>query len=53
MRMSHAKKALLGYGVFLLASSSEAHQIWYEQPPGQPLALYYGEYDKNLSLIHI
>lgn len=48
MRMSHAKKALLGYGVFLLASSSEAHQIWYEQPPGQPLALYYGEYDKNM-----
>lgn len=47
MRMSNAK-ALLGYGVFMLASSSEAHQIWYEQPPGQPLALYYGEYDKNM-----
>lgn len=47
MRMSNAK-ALLGYGAFLLAGSSEAHQIWYEQPPGQPLALYYGEYDKNI-----
>ncbi|MBK5395329.1 DUF4198 domain-containing protein [Pseudomonas sp. TH39(2020)] len=47
MRMSNAK-ALLGYGAILLASSSEAHQIWYEQPPGQPLALYYGEYDKNM-----
>ena len=47
MRMSNAK-ALLGYGALLLASSSEAHQIWFEQPPGQPLALYYGEYDKNM-----
>ena len=47
MRMSNAK-ALLGYGVFLLAASSEAHQIWYEQPPGQPLSLYYGEYEKNV-----
>ncbi|MEX5688245.1 MULTISPECIES: DUF4198 domain-containing protein [Pseudomonas] len=47
MRMSNAQ-ALLGFGVFMLASSSEAHQIWYEQPPGQPLALYYGEYEKNI-----
>ncbi|MHA3737225.1 DUF4198 domain-containing protein [Pseudomonas sp. Eth.TT006] len=45
--MSNAK-ALLGYSVFLLAGSSEAHQIWYEQPPGQALSLYYGEYDKNM-----
>lgn len=35
MRMSNAK-ALLGYSVFLLAGSSEAHQIWYEQAPGKP-----------------
>ena len=47
MRMSNAK-ALLGYGAFMLATASEAHQIWYEQLPGQPLALYYGEYDKNV-----
>lgn len=47
MRMSNAK-ALLGYSVFLLAGSSEAHQIWYEQAPGQALSLYYGEYDKNM-----
>lgn len=47
MRMSNAK-ALLGYSVILLAGSSEAHQIWYEQPPGQSLSLYYGEYDKNM-----
>ncbi|MGY3172472.1 hypothetical protein ACVWYU_001849 [Pseudomonas sp. TE12234] len=33
MRMSNAK-ALSGYSVFMLASSSEAHQIWYEQPSG-------------------
>ncbi len=47
MRMSNAK-ALLGYTVFLLAGSSEAHQIWYEQRPGRALSLYYGEYDKNM-----
>jgi len=47
MRMSNAK-ALLGYGALMLATASEAHQIWYEQLPGQPLALYYGEYDKNV-----
>ncbi|NVZ20805.1 DUF4198 domain-containing protein [Pseudomonas costantinii] len=47
MRMSNAK-ALLGYGALMLATTSEAHQIWYEALPGQPLALYYGEYDKNV-----
>ena len=47
MRMSNAK-ALLGLGALMLATTSEAHQIWYEQLPDQPLALYYGEYDKNV-----
>lgn len=47
MRMSNAK-ALLGLGALMLANTGQAHQIWYEQLPGQPLALYYGEYDKNV-----
>lgn len=41
-------KTLLGLGAWMLASGSQAHQIWYEYIPGQPLTLYYGEYDKNM-----
>ncbi|WP_268798579.1 DUF4198 domain-containing protein [Pseudomonas huanghezhanensis] len=40
--------ALLGYGALLLASTAQAHQIWFEQTAQQPLALYYGEYDQNM-----
>lgn len=41
-------KALLTFSALLLASAAQGHQIWFEQPPQQPLALYYGEYDKNM-----
>jgi len=41
-------KALLACSALLLAGAAQAHQIWFEQPPQQPVALYYGEYDKNM-----
>ncbi|QQZ39570.1 DUF4198 domain-containing protein [Pseudomonas sp. SK3(2021)] len=47
MRMSTAN-TLIGLGALMLASATQAHQIWYEHTPGQPLTLYYGEYDKNM-----
>ncbi|AIC20321.1 hypothetical protein TRE132_34100 [Pseudomonas chlororaphis subsp. aurantiaca] len=47
MRMSTAN-TLIGLGALMLASGTQAHQIWYEHTPGQPLTLYYGEYDKNM-----
>jgi uncharacterized GH25 family protein len=39
---------LLGCGVMLLAASVQAHQIWFEPSQHKLLALYYGEYDKNM-----
>lgn len=41
-------KALLACGALLLNNAAQAHQIWFEQSPQQPVALYYGEYDKNM-----
>lgn len=47
MRISTAN-TLIGLGALMLASGTQAHQIWYEHTPGQPLTLYYGEYGKNM-----
>lgn len=41
-------KMLLACSALLFVGAAQAHQIWFEQTAQQPVALYYGEYDKNM-----
>lgn len=48
MTFSKSKTASLALALLAAAGAAQAHQIWIEQPAGQPAAVRFGEFGENL-----